>query len=158
MHTCAPRLLSRSREGLVLWNQQTPGFLIYLKKVECNWGRHLMLIFGLHTYLHMVITDIDRPAKQSTCLWWGMDWRCQLKWFLHLSIEPPEGRWHSHSKVSCNSHIVHQRGMAASRAVLSPPEAQHPRALTFWEETGWNQVNKYNSGFIKNQSYPAVPS
>jgi hypothetical protein len=27
-----------------------------------------MLIFGLHTYTHMVITDIDSPAKQHLSL------------------------------------------------------------------------------------------
>lgn len=60
------------------------------------------------------------------------------------------------NKACCSSHTVHQvssykQSSSSSPFLLLGPASQ---ALTNWEETGWNQINKYNSGFIKNQELP----
>lgn len=110
-------------------------------------------------YIHMVIIGVKK--KKKSCLSGelvldevGTRNDSLEKLSLHLSIEPLEGscRWRAHTKLAAVP-ILSTRGPDASRAafLLLGPASQ---TLTNWEETGWNQVNKYNSGFIKNQEFP----
>lgn len=70
---------------------------------------------------------------------------------VHVPCRPPEGD-------PSGQLILGAKAAAAASLVLCLHNwAQPSRALTHPDESDWNQINKYNSGFIKNQGSLLCP-